>query len=79
MATKTRKSLEARAGLVLLRAALKLKSGELKRADAALRAALRELGMTRAELRRVLGARSDALGALLKAPRRKRPLRHPMR
>ncbi len=70
--------LEARAGVVLLKAALLLRSGEEKRPQTALRAALREAGMTLPALRRALGPRAKSLGTLV-APRRRRRLSHPMR
>jgi hypothetical protein len=77
MKRKSRKSLQVRAGVVLLRAALKLKSGEVVRMDDALRGALRETGMSQAALKEALGAQARALG--LARPRRRPRLSHPMR
>jgi hypothetical protein len=77
MKRKSRKTLHARAGVVLLRAAFKLKSGEVVRMEEALQGALRETGMTRAALKEALGTRGRTLG--LTRPRRRPRVSHPMR
>ena len=70
---RARPSTEARSGLVLLRAALALRSGAVKTLDEALSGALAEEGLSRAAFRRWALKSRGPLRALLSPPRTRKP------
>ena len=76
---RTKKGQEGRAGVALLRAALKLKTGAETQPERALREALKDVGVDVAGLRKMLGPDAQELKSLIRPARRKQRLRHPMR